>query len=57
MIVDFTAILSSAVTASIIGVSQFMSIRYASRLLDRIEKKRKQEDKTEAGDSDKKPPA
>ncbi len=38
MIVDWTTVIASAVTASIVSGASFVSNRYLARMLDRIEK-------------------
>lgn len=43
--INWTTILASAVTASIIGGSQFVFNRYLARILDRIEKEMTKNDK------------
>lgn len=44
MAIDWTTVISSAIVASIIGGAQFLTTRYLSKMLDRIEKKQKQKD-------------
>ena len=47
MSIDLTTVVSSAIVASIISVSQFLATRYVSRALDNIEKAVKRDkDKT-----------
>ena len=43
--INWTTILASAITASIIGGSQFVFNRYLARILDRIEKEMTRSDK------------
>lgn len=50
MSIDLTTVVSSAIVASIISVSQFLATRYVSRALDNVEKVLKHDkDKVENG--------
>jgi hypothetical protein len=43
--INWTTIIASAVTAVIIGSAQFITTRYLGRILDRLEKPYKQNNK------------
>jgi len=43
--IDWTTVIASAITAAIIGSTQFITTRYLSRILDRLEKVYKLEKK------------
>jgi hypothetical protein len=47
--IDWTTVVASAITASIIGSSQFIFIRYLARVLDRIEREMAKADKKKNG--------
>ncbi len=38
MMIDWTTVIASAITAIVVGGSQFVANRYLARMLDRIEK-------------------
>lgn len=45
MDIDWTTVIASAITAAIIGSAQFITTRYLSRILDRLEKVSRMEKK------------
>lgn len=51
MDLNWTTIIASAVTATVVGASQFVANRYLARILDRIEKEMAKENKNGNGKS------